>query len=153
MTKSLVTKQPWQRLLMTTYWQRCIHCMIKNFSTDSTITQKSLMLKTSGRRIIATMTSEVTRVTMIKLPSEGHVPIALKGFKAFTKNQKKVLALWYPWLRNCYLTKPSFSILGRQTIHPIHASWSGGGASSSPCWLFLTLFSSRLPMVWDVGLD
>jgi len=35
------------------------------------------------------MTTPITRVTMIKIPSEGHVAIALEGFKIFAKNQKK----------------------------------------------------------------
>jgi hypothetical protein len=38
----------------------------------------------------ATMTTQITRVTMIKLPSEDHIDIALKGFGIFAKSQKKV---------------------------------------------------------------
>ncbi|KUJ16046.1 uncharacterized protein LY89DRAFT_101948 [Mollisia scopiformis] len=34
------------------------------------------------------MTTEITRVTMIKIP-EQYLDIALKGFETFTKNQKK----------------------------------------------------------------
>jgi hypothetical protein len=36
------------------------------------------------------MTSEITRVTMIKIPSETHQSLALQGFETFTKNQKRV---------------------------------------------------------------
>lgn len=36
------------------------------------------------------MTSQVTRVTMIKLSKEEHIAIALQGFETFTKNQEKV---------------------------------------------------------------
>jgi hypothetical protein len=39
------------------------------------------------------MTAEITRVTMIKLPSEKHILIALEGFQNFTKRQKKVFSL------------------------------------------------------------
>ncbi|CZR60784.1 uncharacterized protein PAC_10680 [Phialocephala subalpina] len=34
------------------------------------------------------MTSEIIRVTMIKIP-EQHLAVALKGFETFIKNQKK----------------------------------------------------------------
>jgi hypothetical protein len=36
------------------------------------------------------MTTQITRVTMIKIPSEEHIAIALKGFETFAKNQNKV---------------------------------------------------------------
>jgi hypothetical protein len=36
------------------------------------------------------MSSEITRVTMIKIPSEAHQVIALQGFETFTVNQKRV---------------------------------------------------------------
>jgi hypothetical protein len=35
------------------------------------------------------MTTQITRVTMIKIPSEEHQKIALQGYEVFTKNQKK----------------------------------------------------------------
>lgn len=34
--------------------------------------------------------TEITRVTMIKIPSEEQQALALEGFKTFTQNQKKV---------------------------------------------------------------
>lgn len=40
------------------------------------------------------MNEQITRVTMIKIANEDHIPIALKGFETFTKNQKKVSSHW-----------------------------------------------------------
>lgn len=40
-------------------------------------------------------TTHITRVTMIKIPSEEHIPIALKGFEAFAKSQKKASHVFY----------------------------------------------------------
>lgn len=48
---------------------------------------------TAPPAVQANMTTEITRVTMIKLPSDEHVAVALEGFKKFAKSQKKVSAV------------------------------------------------------------
>jgi len=51
---------------------------------------KSVCFYCAAPVVQAKMTTEITRVTMIKLPSDGHVAVALEGFEKFTKAQQKV---------------------------------------------------------------
>jgi hypothetical protein len=70
----------WNELFEKRLW---IITLLKSTDPLKWTTQKS-------NYTTAIMTAPITRVTMIKLPSQDHHTIALKGFKTFTETQQKV---------------------------------------------------------------
>jgi hypothetical protein len=67
-------------------WDTNCHCFLKlESSHDSPYQQPSC-----SKILAMAATTLITRVTMIKIPNEEHIPIALKGFETFAKHQQKV---------------------------------------------------------------